>query len=103
MSQSHQPEPDQVQFSDLSGFQRDILSSIARHGPSNGLDIQGHLRRLYSEDINPPRVYDNLEKLKDKGLIDKSKLDGRSNTYAVTDEGREIMRAYAKWVVQSLE
>ncbi|WIV67522.1 helix-turn-helix transcriptional regulator [Natrialbaceae archaeon AArc-T1-2] len=81
-------------WSDLSSFQRDVLEAIAHLESSSeesyGLAIQNRLEEHYS-DVNPPRLYQNLDALIADGLLERSELDGRTNSYTLTSDARELL------------
>gem|GEM_PF-638101 len=74
-----------VAWSDLTGFQRDILIAIAQLDErSNGLEINEQVSKLRGETINHGRLYPNLEQLINHSLIFKGELNKRSNYYQLT-------------------
>lgn len=88
---------------ELSGFQRDILSILWHLGPSKGLKIKSELHEMHTDDINHGRLYHNLDQLVEKGLVDKSERDGRTNEYAITESAQKMMEQYTRWLNDSLE
>lgn len=82
---------------DLTGFQRDALVVVRNLGPTKGLAIKEELDRHYGE-VNHGRLYPNLDTLHDKGLIEKGRMDDRTNSYAISGRGRRELEAYAEWV-----
>ncbi len=89
---------------DLTAFRRDILLVLARHGAQYGLAIKRALQSRYDLDasgdsdgeVNHGRLYPNLDDLVHKGLVSKSKLDERTNEYALTAAGRRFIREEAQ-------
>lgn len=80
----------------LTAFQRDILRAIRIVDASSeedtyGLALKRQLETMYGEEINHGRLYPNLDTLVDKSLIQKSKLDDRTNEYRLTSTGRELL------------
>ena len=81
-------------WADLTGFQRDCLEAIARLERDDetcyGLAIKRKLEPDHGE-VNHGRLYPNLNELADKGLIEISELDRRTNEYVLTDSGRALL------------
>lgn len=91
----------------LTSFQRDVLRAIAashpHHDPDadhpHGLRIRETLELWYGTQVNHGRLYPNLDTLVEHGLVAKTDLDGRTNTYQLTKEGRYWLRQHAqRWV-----
>lgn len=83
---------------DLTGFQRDILTVLAG-GEEYGLAIKRALGDRYGDEVNHGRLYPNLDRLADAGLVTKRALDDRTNGYSLTDRGRDVVRRQAqRWV-----
>ncbi|QCW04554.1 PadR family transcriptional regulator [Natrinema pallidum] len=82
-------------WGNLTGFQRDALESIALLERADetcyGLAIKHRLEPQYG-DVNHGRLYPNLDTLVERGLVEKSTLDKRTNQYALTDDGRGLLR-----------
>lgn len=89
---------------ELPGFQRDILLTIARSGPTHGQGLVDDLGALRDEEVNHGRLYPNLDKLAGKGLIEKDirVSDGRTNEYRLTVSGRAALRSYAKRIGEAV-
>jgi DNA-binding PadR family transcriptional regulator len=47
-------------------------------------------------DINHGRLYPNLDELVDRGLIEKSELDKRTNEYSLSDAGEQLIIEHAE-------
>ncbi len=81
-------------WGDLSGFQRDCLEEIQRLDrdgeTSYGLAIKRRLEPQHGE-VNHGRLYPNLDALVDRGLVEKSEFDQRTNEYTLTDKGRALL------------
>ncbi len=79
---------------DLSGFQRDILEAIAHiettGEESYGLAIEEELEQRY-RDVLRSRLYQNLDSLIDLGLVERTKLNGRTNSYTLTAEAVRML------------
>jgi DNA-binding PadR family transcriptional regulator len=82
---------------DLTAFQRDILYVVAGLDNSYGLGIKRGLEGYYHTEINHGRLYPNLDSLVERGLLEKSALDKRTNLYTLTDEGYESIRERRSW------
>jgi len=82
-------EPDDN--ADLTAFQRDILIAIGAHYGEDGeypygLAIKRSLEDYRQNAVNHGRLYPNLDTLVDKGLVEKSEIDKRTNRYELTDD-----------------
>lgn len=82
---------------DLTGFQRDALYVIAGLEDPKGLAIKDALDDYYEAEINHGRLYPNLDKLVDKGLVEKGAKDDRTNSYSLTDRGQREIDARREW------
>lgn len=84
---------------DLSGFQRDILRTVAASDDDlHGLGIKTRLQDEYETDINHGRLYPNLDDLVNMGLLNKSQRDKRTNEYVLTKRGQsEVNFIQGKW------
>jgi len=91
-------------WSDLTGFQRDTLEAIQRlEGESidvYGLAIKETLSEDYGE-VNHGRLYPNLDVLVERGLVEKSELDKRTNQYVLTDAGEQLLRARTRRLMET--
>lgn len=86
-------------WTDLTAFQRDTLETIATleatDETSYGLAIKRHLKADYGE-VNHGRLYPNLDDLIERGLLEKTQLDRRTNEYRLTDAGRALLKNRAR-------
>jgi PadR family transcriptional regulator PadR len=82
---------------ELTGFKRDLLTIIAGLDEPKGLDVKDELDEYYEQEINYGRLYPNLNELADEGLVEIGSIDDRTNSYTLTDEGREALRAHREW------
>jgi len=82
---------------DLTGFQRDILYVLGGLDSPKGLAIKDELDSYYSTDINHGRLYPNLDALVEKGLIEKGRIDDRTNSYSLTSRGLRELEARREW------
>jgi DNA-binding PadR family transcriptional regulator len=81
----------------LTGFQRDLLYVIAGLDEPYGLAIKQELESYYESEINHGRLYPNLDTLVDAGLVEKGEIDQRTNSYTLTDSGRDAIEARVDW------
>ena len=82
---------------DLTGFQRDLLYVIADLDAPKGLAIKEDLEQYYGTEINHGRLYPNLDSLVEKGLVEKGKIDDRTNSYSLTGRGEREIEARRTW------
>ena len=110
MADAVESEPTQHPFADeLSGFQRDLLYTIfdGSEEQNSGLGIRNRLEADYGWDdeetgreIHTSRLYGNLDRLADKGLIEKEVVDRRTNAYALTERGRVCVQTHCDWIAE---
>ncbi|SMO90775.1 PadR family transcriptional regulator [Halorubrum cibi] len=85
-------------YVDLTGFQRDVLWQLYHlDGADYGLAIKESLESMGYDQVHHGRLYPNLGTLADKGLIEKSALDKRTNMYSLTDEAAELLADRQSW------
>lgn len=89
-------------LSDLTGFQRDLLVVIGSIGSTHGLGIKTAMDPVYDIDMSSGRIYSNLDQLRQKGLIEKSKVDGRTKSYEITQRGQRELAAYQEWIADGI-
>jgi len=84
-----------VAWTDLTGFQRDLLKSIRRciqrDAIPTGQAIKEEMERQYRTSITNGRLYQNLNYLVEHDLLDKGFVDGRTNTYRLTEDAGEML------------
>lgn len=73
---------------DMTGFQRDVLDAIAGLDEPHGTALKDELEEYYGKEIHYGRLYPNLDRLVDKGLVNKGKKDERTNVYNITGKRR---------------
>jgi DNA-binding PadR family transcriptional regulator len=88
---------------DLTGFQRDLLLVTDGLTKPHGLAIKDELEGYYEREVHHGRLYPNLDTLVDKGLIEKGKVDRRTNYYVTTRRGRREIEARQEWEKEYLE
>jgi len=76
---------------DLTGFQRDLLIVVAGLDRPYGLAIKEWLEAEYGTDVNHGRLYPNLDALVEDGFVEQGTIDKRTNRYALTEKGRELL------------
>lgn len=81
---------------DLTAFQNNILVILSEE-PRYGLAVKRQLEEYYDSDVNHGRLYPNLDDLVELGLVEKSELDKRTNEYALTDTGYEVVVDNIEW------
>ncbi|SFT08497.1 PadR family transcriptional regulator [Halostagnicola kamekurae] len=88
---------------DLTAFQRDVMYTIAGQDEPHGLAIKDELEEYYETEIHHGRLYPNLDEVVDKGLVEKGKLDKRTNYYTITARGQRELEARREWENQYVE
>ncbi|AFO57033.1 transcriptional regulator PadR family protein [Natrinema sp. J7-2] len=81
---------------ELTKFQTRILEILAEDS-RYGLAIKSELEDYYGVDVNHGRLYPNLDELCDLELVEKSKLDKRTNNYAITETARAFLEDDLGW------
>jgi DNA-binding PadR family transcriptional regulator len=87
-------------MNDLTGFQRDLLYVVAGHENPHGLALKEELEEYYEKEVHHGRLYPNLDTLVEKGLVDKSQKDRRTNGYSLSKRGRRELTARKEWEQQ---
>jgi len=87
----------------LTAFQRDILRVLAKADNPTGLAVKVALADYYSEEITHSRLYQNLDELVKRGLVDKRRRDQRTNEYALTDTARTALTNRDAWATGDAE
>ena len=82
---------------DLTGFQRDLLYTVAGLDEPHGLAVKAELETYYEKEVHHGRLYPNLDTLVEKGLVDKGQRDRRTNFYTLTRRGRREITARREW------
>lgn len=84
---------------DVNGFQRDALVVIAScDEPPRGVTIRDELEEYYGHSVNVGRLYPNLNRLEDDGLLDKVPVDNQAKEYTLTEEGERVVSILSEWV-----
>jgi DNA-binding PadR family transcriptional regulator len=92
-----QPES-RTDVRDLTAFQKNILTVLGEEA-RYGLAIKRELEDYYGQEVNHGRLYPNLDDLVNKGLVEKSELDKRTNEYALTDDGFDAVVDDLEWTL----
>ena len=82
---------------ELTGFQRDLLYIIASLDGAHGLGIKNEIETVYEIEVNPSRLYPNLDTLVTKGLVEKGRIDDRTNSYDLTEQGLQLIATRREW------
>ena len=90
-------------MNDLTAFQRDILYIVTKKERQHGLAIKKVLDEYYETETNHGRLYPNLDKLVERGLLNKTEKDGRTNAYSITQAGLQKLKQRREWERQFLE
>lgn len=90
-------------FTNVTAFQQQMLAVLAREGPEYGLGIKRAVADVSGEEVNHGRLYPNLDTLVDMGMVEKSERDKRTNEYALTESGRDVVRSQFVWLDSCLE
>jgi DNA-binding PadR family transcriptional regulator len=89
---------------ELTGFQRDLLVVLEylKDERAPGVTIRNKLGRYHENEVNHGRLYQNLSELVDEGYVEKRPLDGRTNTYRLSETGRKWLLVYFEWIVRCI-
>ena len=82
---------------ELTGFQRDLLYSIAGLDKPSGQSIRQELEEQTDREITHGRLYPNLDTLVNRELVTKGEIDRRTNYYTISDAGVEALQEYHEW------
>lgn len=94
MSLDSRQSSDGVSWTDLTAFQRECLWAVlelSRDGDTKGLEVKAYLDERYGEEINHGRLYPNLDRLAELGLVEKGQIDERTNSYEISGPGLELL------------
>jgi DNA-binding PadR family transcriptional regulator len=87
-------------YSELTGFQRDLLHIIAGLDEPHGLKIKNKLEQYYGTEVHHGRLYPNLDTLTEIGVLEKGEVDRRTNYYILTQHGRRALETRREWEVR---
>lgn len=85
---------------ELTGLQRDMLYAIAGLNQPHGLAVKRELEEYYDKELHEGRLYPNLQTLVDRGLVDKSQRDKRTNEYVLSEKAKELLSSRRGWETQ---
>lgn len=87
---------------DISKFQIRVLGVLnaAEHEDENpnGQAVRERLEAYYGTEVNDGRLYPNLDTLAEQGLVKRGEKTRRTNWYAITDDGRDVLHAEVRWL-----
>lgn len=83
---------------ELTDFQYNILAVLSDEA-MYGLAVKRQLEAYYGSEVNHGRLYPNLDELAALGLVEISALDKRTNQYALTDTGYEVLLDKIDWLL----
>jgi len=85
----------------LTGFQRDLLYVIAGLEEPSGQSIRREME-THVDNVNHGRLYPNLDALVEYSLVEKGSQDQRTNFYALTEEGQQVIDSRRDWEMDLL-
>ena len=88
---------------ELTSFQRDLLFVVGGLTSASGKEIKNEIEDSQGRKLLAGRVYTNLDTLVEEGLIEKGEIDGRTNRYVITDDGREAIEQLYDWQQQHVD
>jgi DNA-binding PadR family transcriptional regulator len=91
-----------IRLYDIRGFKRDLLFVVGGLGQPSGQEVLDELEASVDEDVQAARLYTNLNELAEEGLVLKTKEDGRTNRYELTEEGRRKLEERHEWARERL-
>jgi len=83
---------------ELSRFQIELLAIANTMDEPSGQDIRREYDGVAQAHTNHGQLYPNLKELAELGCVDKGKIDDRTNYYACSDKGRDVLEAHAGFV-----
>ena len=81
----------------LPAIHRDILYVITGEDTSYGLANKVELEDYSEAEVNHGRLSPNLDDIVEKNLVEKGKLDKRTNIYTLTGEGERARETRREW------
>lgn len=90
-------------MNDLTAFRRDLLFALAGMDNPNGLELKAEIEEYYDEEIEPGRLYPNLDDLVMMGLIIKRRKTPRENEYELSKRGRRELEARQAWTFEHVQ
>ena len=80
----------QVSPNEFTTLRYDVLAVLAEES-RKGTAVKPVIDGIYQKDKSLPQIYNALNWLADRGLVDIGKLDARTNLYEITDDGRSVI------------
>jgi len=84
-------------MNDRTAFQCDLPYVICRYNRPHGLALKDALEEYHDDEINPGRLYPNLDRLVERGLVEKGQRVARTNVYTLTEDGCRPVEARREW------
>lgn len=81
----------------LTALQRDMMFAITSLDSPNGREIQEELEETQDRSFVSGHIYTVFEELESAGLLTKSRRNGRSNEYVLTEQGRSWLEHRYRW------
>ena len=82
---------------DLTSFQYNLLVVLTGRDEASGRDLKQEIEDSVDSQLPHGRLYRNLDTLVEKGLVEKGRMDGRTNAYRITSEGKDAIRERFQW------
>lgn len=92
-----------MKMDDLTGFQRDLLYVIAPLDSPHGVLIKETIEEYYTKEVNQGQLYPSLDSLVEEGLLEKDEIDKRTNSYQITEQGVQEIKARREWEDQYIQ
>lgn len=95
-----------VRPGDLTLFRVECLAAIAHLDAEqevvNGLEVLETVANRLDVESRHGRIYPNLEWLIERELVEKQKVNGRTNAYSLTSLGTQALRFFGEWYSEAL-
>ncbi|WP_267642358.1 PadR family transcriptional regulator [Haloarchaeobius amylolyticus] len=82
---------------DLTGFQHNLLVVLTKMDEPSGRELKKEIEESLDCTLPHGRLYRNLDTLVEKGLVEKGCIDGRTNFYEISEDGKEAIRERYQW------
>jgi len=83
----------------LGGLQLELLCLIANKYEPDVSALQDDYGRWHDTSIPYQSIYQALERLDDRGLVEKKPIDGHANCYMLTTEGAKRLAKHREFVL----
>lgn len=77
----------------------ELLCLITEKYEPDVSSLQEEYEQWHDTDITYPTIYQALERLDDRGYVEKKAIDGRANCYMLTTEGAGLIQKHRKLVL----